>query len=181
MERITGVDYNDQALAFLRKKLKRLKIKNVRLVISDLRKVRRSGIKEKFDLIICVDVIEHLKIKDSKTLVENIKKFLNPRGYICIITPNYKSPWIIIEKFLDKFTIFPHMNSKQHLAKFYKENLNNLFIEAGYKAKLSTTFNLFSFAFPNKRIAALLCSLEMSLNLPFGNLVLGLYKYESHH
>ncbi|HET7098867.1 MAG TPA: class I SAM-dependent methyltransferase [Patescibacteria group bacterium] len=176
LKAITGLDYNDQALRFLKTKLKQKRIKNVKLINADLREISKIKIKEKFDLIISIDVIEHLKITDAKKLVAGLHKFLKPNGFVCIITPNYKSPWLLIENILDKFTIFPHFDGEQHLAKFCKENLQNIFMIQRFEPILFSSFNLFSFLFFNKKLSAILCRLEMMLKLPFGNLIVGLFQ-----
>jgi 2-polyprenyl-3-methyl-5-hydroxy-6-metoxy-1,4-benzoquinol methylase len=176
MDTIVGIDYNDQAINFLKNKLLEKKIKNIRLIHADLRKISKVKIKQRFDLIVSIDVIEHLKINDAKKLVSNIKRFLKPNGFVCIITPNYKSPWLFIEKVLDKFTIFPHFDGEQHLAKFYRENLKNIFVKFGFKPILFSTFNLFSYLFFTKNISAKLCKLEFDLKLSFGNLIVYLFQ-----
>lgn len=176
LDSIFGVDYNDQAIEFLKSKLIEKGIKNVKLANIDLREIPKIKMKEKFDLIISVDVIEHLKINDARKLISDIKKYVKPHGFVCIITPNYKSPWLFIERVLDMFTIFPHFDGEQHLAKFYKQNLEKIFKSAKFKPVYFSTFNLFSYIFLNKSFARIICNLELKLRLPFGNLIVYLFQ-----
>ncbi len=176
LDKIVGVDYNDEAIAFLKTKLHENKINNVKLIVNDLKEIEKIGHLPKFDLILMVDVIEHLRITDAEGLVLKLKGLLKSGGEICIITPNYKSPWLLIENILDVFTILPHFEGEQHLAKYYKQNLENLFAKAGFKPVFFSSFNLFSFVFFNKPIAGLLSRLEIALKLPFGNLIVYLFQ-----
>jgi SAM-dependent methyltransferase len=59
------------------------KIKNVKFGIEDLTKIEH---KEKFDLITCVDVMEH--IEDDIIVFKNFYNALKPGGYLLINTPS---------------------------------------------------------------------------------------------
>lgn len=172
---VLGVDYNDDALDFLKKRLKIDGIKNVRLVCSDIRKLNKVRVTQKYDLIILVDVIEHISIDQAQGVIRSLRRFLKLNGQICIITPNYKSLWIIIEYFLDKFTLVPKQDGAQHLAKYYPQNLNKLFKENGFKTKQIRTFNLFSFLIPFKSIARKLSLLEVQIPFSVGNMLVGIF------
>ena len=97
---ILGIDYNIEALSFLKKKLKENRIKNVRLVCNDIRKLNKIRIIQKYDLIIMVDVIEHISIDQAQDVIKSLKRFLKPGGEICIVTPNYKR-----KEFGNKFVV----------------------------------------------------------------------------
>ncbi len=176
LKEIVGIDYNDQAIKFLREKLTGKKIKNVKLINADLREISKTKIEGKFDLVVSTDVIEHLKIKDAINLVSSLTRLLKTKGFVCIITPNYKSPWLYMEKILDLFTIFPHFDGEQHLAKFYRENLEGIFRSAKFQPIYFSSFNLFSYLFFNKTISAEFCKFELKLKLPFGNLIVYLFQ-----
>lgn len=176
LNKITGVDYNDKALAFLKKKLKTNKISNVKLINSDIRDISEKTISGKFDLIISVDVIEHVKLSEGDILIKKLKKFLKPNGYICLITPNYKSTWPIIEKIFDLFHLSPHMDNEQHVAKFNKENINKLITKNGYNLIYIKSFNFFFFLPVNKYISSKICGLELQSKITFGNLLVTLFQ-----
>lgn len=176
LKSITGVDYHKEALDFLDSKLKEAHIKNVRLIHSDIRQLQNVNDIGMYDVVIMVDVIEHIRTKESAELVKLLKTIVNPGGVVCIITPNYRSLWLYIEKVLDRFTIVPHFAGQQHLAQFSSTNLAELFNSGGFTTKTITTFNLFSFIFPFRAISRLLCKFELKSRFGFGNLLLGIFK-----
>jgi len=101
---IVGIDYNDEAINFVEKKCKENKIKNVRLICADICELNSNKyFNLKFDLIIIVDVIEHLDFEDPEGFLEFLKGALASNGQVCVITPNYKSLWPLIEYLIDKF------------------------------------------------------------------------------
>ncbi len=176
VSKIVGIDYNDQAINFLKDKLKKEKIKNVKLKVCDIRDVSKIKNLGKFDLIVLTDVIEHLRTKDAHKLISDLKKLLIPKGKVCVITPNYKSPWSIIEKTLDKLTLVPHFESQQHLSKFHNDNLAEIFVKGGFKPIFYRTFNLFSWLFFPNKLSEFLVKIELAQRLSFGNLLLYLFE-----
>lgn len=172
---ITAVDYHKEALNFLKSKLGENGIKNVKLVHSDIRELNKITTLGKYDLIILIDVIEHIRIYEAYDVIKYFKKLIKPGGSVCIVTPNYHSLWILIEKVLDKLTIVPHFSGEQHLAKYYPENLIELFRKNGFSETKVTSFNLFSYIAPFKSLSALLCKLELWSNMKFGNLLMGVF------
>jgi 2-polyprenyl-3-methyl-5-hydroxy-6-metoxy-1,4-benzoquinol methylase len=177
LEKIVGIDYNDEAIAFLKSELKKREIKNVELInwnILDLDKITDLG---KFDMIFIIDVLEHLEADSLDNLIINFKKRLNFKGKIIIVTPNYGGLWPFIERMIiDKFTSLPHLENMQHVTKFNTQRLFRIFKKHGYKLDKLTTFNTFSFIFPTKFLSALLQKVELKLALPFGNLILAVFE-----
>lgn len=171
VESITGIDYNDEALAFLNTLLNKKGLNNVNLILSDIRNLPKNKLNKKFDLILLIDVIEHLKYKDVTKLFTTFSKLLKRGGKVLIITPNYRGLWPIIEDVFDFFGITPKFKEHQHLSKLYKKNLLELIGKNNYRLERVTTFNLFSYLFPSKRLAELLCSLEFAIPYPIGNLI----------
>jgi len=45
---------------------------------------------------------------------------------LLIVTPNYKSIWIIVEKVLDRFSLTPNMGNHQHLSKYSIDKLEKI-------------------------------------------------------
>jgi len=172
---IVGVDYNDEALTFLQKKLDKNKIKNVKLIQMDVRdeKISQLG---KFDLIIMVDVIEHIKISDAKKLVRKMRNLLKSGGIVCIITPNYHSFWVLIEKVLDILTVIPKFDEEQHLAKYYRNNLIRLFRDANFELKSVSSFNLFSYVYPVDFLSQYVLRFELLMPVILGNLLVGTFR-----
>ena len=179
IEKIVGVDYNQEALVFLECELKKRKIKNVKLInqnIVDLEKEKELG---KFDMIFIIDVLEHLKGIPVDNLITNFKKWLNIGGKIVVVTPNYGGFWPFIERFIiDKFTSLPHLEDIQHVTKFNSKKLIYIFKKHGYQLCKINTFNTFSFLFPTKFLSTLVLNLELKLVLPFGNLILSVFELD---
>jgi ubiquinone biosynthesis O-methyltransferase len=76
---VKGIDISESAIAFAKKNL------GMNYFVSDL-KTFSDITKEKFDLIISTEVIEHLT--DQVDFIRNCKTLLNPGGKILITTPN---------------------------------------------------------------------------------------------
>lgn len=174
---IVGVDYNDEAISFLRKKINLLGIKNVKLIKSDIRKLKEIKISGKFDLVILVDVIEHIRSTEAGQLVKQITEYLNPNGKVCVITPNYNSPWLAIEPIFDFFKLVPHLKGEQHLAKYDPDSLRKLFEKNKYTVVEINSFNLFSWLIPNELLAKKFSRIELKSGMKFGSLVWGVFNF----
>lgn len=177
VNKIVGVDYNDEALLFLQRYILKHKIKNVTLVQSDIRDLHNVRNFPKFDLIVLADVIEHLRIEEIENLVKYLKKLLKDNGKVSIITPNYNGPWILIEYLLDQVGLVPKFREEQHLTKIHKSKLLQIFKESGYKLEKFFTFNLFSFMVPLKELSEMLCLAESRIPFPIGNLIAAVFSY----
>lgn len=180
VKHITALDYHKEALDFLKSVLKKNKINNVKPVYGDIRSLKNIKPMGTYDVILLVDVIEHIELDEADKMIKYLKKILAPGGRICIITPNYKSLWIHMETILDRFTIVPHFGRHQHLAKYYPDNLKSVFEKNGYTTVSIRSFNLFSFAIPIRSLSTFLCRLELDSNIKFGNLLLGVFKNEKN-
>ncbi len=175
-DEIVGVDYNDNALNFLRKMLKHRKISNVVLKKHNL--LTLSSVKGlgTFDLIILIDVIEHLDKSAQSSIIKSLRKLLNKGGRVVIVTPNYGGFWPVIEKAVDRFTSIPHLEDIQHITKFDKALLHDLFAANGFATRKISTFNTFSYIAPVRSLSTWAAKKEVSLALPFGNLLLGVFE-----
>jgi 2-polyprenyl-3-methyl-5-hydroxy-6-metoxy-1,4-benzoquinol methylase len=65
-------------------------LKKTDFIIQDLNFLDAKAIHQKFDLIVCAEVIEHLYTSPKK-LFQNFYDVLNPNGYLIIQTPNAAS------------------------------------------------------------------------------------------
>jgi 2-polyprenyl-3-methyl-5-hydroxy-6-metoxy-1,4-benzoquinol methylase len=176
VNKILAVDYNDSAVDFLKKKLKDLQIKNVGVKLADLSDTKKIAAMGKFDLIIMVDVLEHLELEVSNKLIKTIKKMLTKNGIVVIITPNYGGPWPLIEKFVDRFTPIPDLGQCQHISHFNADNILTPFTKHGFKSRLLKTFNTFAFIFPSRAISTLLTKTELRMPFLKGNLLLAVFQ-----
>lgn len=73
-------------------------IKNVKFLTKD---VTKEALKEKFDIIICSEVLEHLK--EPLDCIKNIKAMLKKQGIAIITTPNREN---------NTKKLFPFMKNK---------------------------------------------------------------------
>jgi len=176
--KIVGLDYNDEALSFLSTKLEDSNINNVELLEQNIIDLDTKVFKDKFDFVIMIDVIEHIKMDQAEKLISNLKKLLNDNGKIIIITPNYSSFWIYIEKILDMVTLVPKFEGEQHLSKYDTFNLKELFSKHNLKQIYGTTFNTFSYLFINYDLNNLLLKFEELLSSKHGNLLMSVFKKE---
>lgn len=166
-KKIVGLDYNDEALGFLKKTLSVREINNVELVLADIRKIPVKIKKSKFDFIVIVDTIEHIRTSEVIKLVRLVRTLLKNNGEFIVITPNYNSLWVLIENILDKLTIVPKFAGKQHLSKFDNDSLTTILKNSGFSAISSISFNLFSFLSPILWLNRVFLKLEINL---IGNL-----------
>lgn len=175
---IDALDYHKEALDFLKLKVDELKIKNIKYIHSNIQSMSTSRKIGTYDLILMVDVIEHIRMREAKEMIKFYKKILSPNGKICIITPNYHSLWIYIEEILDKFTIVPHFAGQQHLAQYHPANLEKIFKDNGFKMVRLASFNSFSFIAPFRQLSTFITKLEISSKMKFGNLLMGVFEHE---
>ena len=174
-KKIVGADYNDEALDFLKTKLKEKDIQNVELFQADFTKLDESIFNEKFDYIIMIDVIEHFKTSDADKLIPKLHKILNDEGKVIIITPNYSSGWILLEKALDKIQLVPKFDGEQHLAKYNTNNLKEIF-QKQFELKEITTFNTISYLMISYNINKAVAKLESKIKSKYGNLIFAVFQ-----
>ncbi len=160
-KKIIGVDYNDEAISFLSDKLRTKRSRNVRLFRADIRELPKDVTHIKFDLVVIVDTIEHIKKEEALEVICRAKWLLNRGGELIIITPNYSSVWVSVESILDKMSIVPKFAGKQHLSKFDKKSLFTAFTRAGFSQINISSFNLFSFLLPFRLLNLILLKFEL--------------------
>ncbi|HOR02094.1 MAG TPA: class I SAM-dependent methyltransferase [Candidatus Woesebacteria bacterium] len=83
---LTGIDFSNVALEHARKRMK--KDKKIKLINNDLNNIDLT--KEKYDLVYCSQVLEHLS--QSQKFLNNIYKSLKPNGSLILCTV-YKKNW----------------------------------------------------------------------------------------
>lgn len=78
-----------------------------------------------FDMVVCIEVLEHLYPKDIDKAMSELVRVLKPNGYAIIATPNYGSVlWNIIEN-MQRIAQPGHWTS-DHYTKFTRRSLNAL-------------------------------------------------------
>lgn len=88
---------------------------------------------ERFDLIVCLDVIEH--IEKPAAFMKLISQCLSPKGVLVMSTPNYSGP---ISKVLGRRDVF--LTPPEHLNFFTFSGLQTLACSTGLKSVRKTTF-----------------------------------------
>ncbi|MBP7654904.1 class I SAM-dependent methyltransferase, partial [Candidatus Dependentiae bacterium] len=108
-----------------------------------------------FDTIVSQDVIEHLNNIQSDKMMDEFLKILKNEGLIFIVTPNYSSIWILVEKAVDLFNLLPSLE-QQHFQKFnipFLEKLKKqslIKLETGSFFLLSPILSIFSYNIASK-------------------------------
>ncbi len=172
VSKIIALDYHDDAVNFLKKLLKRKKINNVSVKLFDITNLENFTPSSKFDFVVLCDVIEHLHLNNINTLIKNLLKLVNPDGKVVVVTPNYRSSWIVIEKLMDIFHISPHLKGDQHLFAFDQDSLKKVLKKNGFKIESINSFNLFSFLIPFQFLSKICCLLEIKYFNNLGNLLI---------
>ncbi len=88
-----------------------------------------------FDVVTCIELIEHLKPKEVSHLLHEIRRVLKPGGTFILTTPNYAGFWPIVEWFVNHLS--PISYKEQHITKFRKKTLAKLLQQHGFKTKVS--------------------------------------------
>jgi 2-polyprenyl-3-methyl-5-hydroxy-6-metoxy-1,4-benzoquinol methylase len=115
-KKITGVDASPRRILDLKKK-----IKGQKFLCRDISSMNLG--KNKFDLVICTQVIEH--VEDDRKLVDEIFKILKPKGYL-YISSVIKKPFAIYKyRRRGKFVLDPtherEYGSKEEFIHLFKE------------------------------------------------------------
>ena len=85
---IVGIDADPLVLDYMPEDLKE------KIIISDVNDFLSSlEVKNKFDRVVMIDVLEHFNPREGVNLLESIKPFLKQDGGIVIRVPNLSSPW----------------------------------------------------------------------------------------
>ncbi len=68
-------------------------------ILADLREFR-SELKEKFDCIVCADVLEHMPFSDLEVNLNNVRTYLAPTGRALITIPHRGVQFMFVSSFL---------------------------------------------------------------------------------
>ena len=74
------------------------------------------NIGEPFDWITCIEVIEHLREHEVRSLFDRFTALLARGGRIVLTTPNYTSTWPLLEKVLNRVSDVSY--EEQHICRF---------------------------------------------------------------
>lgn len=120
---VNGIDVSNKAIDIASKSAKSMNLSsNVNFLKVDFPKFFP---KEKFDMIICTEILEH--IDDDFGAVKKIKKMLRKKGVVIATSPSSNSP-LYKMGLLDKFD-----SSAGHLRRYTKDSYLDLFKKNGFK------------------------------------------------
>jgi ubiquinone/menaquinone biosynthesis C-methylase UbiE len=131
-----------------------------------------------FDTIFCMEVLEHLDQRIIAHVLREFYRILGPQGQVLITTPNYRSPWVLIEFFADTLRLAPEMAGGEHISKYHRRTLAEALTRAGFVINRLGSFNHLSpFVSPiSERWAERLYHWELQANRSGGNLLYALGK-----
>src|SRR3990167_9429618 len=109
---VTAIDIEESFLKIAKEKTK----DEVLIGKGDIEKGRYFFKEKKFDAIICLNVLEH--IKDDTTALKNIQRLLKPKGYAVLILPAHKSLYGSIDRAIGHYRRY----SKGQILKMLKKN-----------------------------------------------------------
>ena len=157
---VVGIDISSFAIKIARLNARKFKLSNkTKFFTKDLQKEKLQG---KYDLIICSEIIEHLK--DDLQILMKIKQLLKKNGRLIISVPSKNAP-------LHKLGLLKIFDKKVgHLRRYTEKDLINLLDKTGYiKLKSKKTegilrnilFTIKGFGFFIKLIKGFLVTLLM--------------------
>lgn len=104
---------------------------------------KKFKIKEKFDVVVCYHVIEH--IKNPIEFLKNLKMILKKNGYLIIGTPDFDSA--MARRYKNKYRL---LHDKTHISLFSLDSISRLLRDSGFKIKL-IDFPYFETKYFNKK------------------------------
>lgn len=88
---VTGVDISPLSIELCKRSAKKMDLgDSVRFEIDNDFWKKHKNINSKFDLVICLEVIEH--VRDDTGLLKKLTKVLNKGGYLFLTTPSKNAP-----------------------------------------------------------------------------------------
>lgn len=133
---VTGVERDPEAAEAARKACSRV-------IVGDLETLDYRGElgEERFDVVVCGDVLEHLR--DSVRVLDALRPFLAPGGYVVASVPNVAHVSVIAELLEGRFPYRPlGLLDDSHLRFFTRESLYECFETAGYAISHLERFRL---------------------------------------
>jgi len=165
---VDAVDANEAAIDFVRENLERDGLRAHLGLANELDFPEGS-----FDLIVCMEVIEHMPVEQSVEMLTHAARLLAPGGRLLVTTPNARSLWPAIEWLMDRLRLAPRMAGEQHVASYTRRRLASVLERAGLDVLRTGRFcGLAPFsACLSRRLAEGLDRLEWAVYEPLGNLL----------
>jgi len=131
-----GCDMYDDALKYARK----INKKNTILKASA---IKLPYNKNSFEIVTSISVIEHLTPREAKKFIQETKRILKPGGFLFLVTPNYATPFRILQgKKWFGYSDPTHINfyTPNKLSKVLKKN-GFINIQTTFPVRYGPTFN----------------------------------------
>lgn len=123
---VTGIDISNKAIKLAEKSAKFMKLDNLAKFYT-LNTGKKTIKKKKFDLIICIEVIEH--IQNDKGLILFLSKHLKKSGVLVVSTPCINAP-------LHKLGLTGEFDKRVgHLRRYNSDDLIDLVNNSGLRVK----------------------------------------------
>ena len=131
---VVAVDLNMDAVTFGRRRFHR---PGLEFVCSSLLDFKGGP----FHQIYCIECIEHLPRGDVVKLLVHLCRLAIPGGKLLLTTPNYRSAWPLVERFLDFARLAPRLRGEQHLSPMTPQSLKWCLESGGWRVLEMGTFN----------------------------------------
>ena len=169
--RTMGVDGSAEAIAYARKTFVAENLEFKRALVEELEINANSA-----DRIYCFELIEHIYQHQAVDLLATFHRLLRNTGFLLLTTPNYASPWPLIEFSMDALRLAPRLAEAQHVARYTPRRLRRLMASTGWRIeRLSTFCTVAPFLSPlSWQFATRVAEIEDRLALPFGMILLAI-------
>jgi 2-polyprenyl-3-methyl-5-hydroxy-6-metoxy-1,4-benzoquinol methylase len=94
-----------------------------------------------FDTVFCLEVIEHIDRDVNREILREFLRVVKPRGQLVLTTPNYRSPWPVIEFAMNTLRLVPEMPGGAHITKYHWDTLRASVVDAGFTVSRMGSFN----------------------------------------
>jgi len=168
--RVLGVDANEQAVRFASETFVRPG-RNLRFECRLVEDVSLEN--ESVDKIYCLELIEHIYLKQIEALLACFHRLLKPGGMVFLTTPNYRSHWPLVEWTMDRLHLAPPMEEHQHVTRLDRRLVRQLLENSGFRVeKLRTKCFLAPWtALLSQDLSVWMHRKEMAREHPFGCVV----------
>jgi SAM-dependent methyltransferase len=170
---VDAVDANPRAIDYARRTFARPNL-SFHLATADA----LPFAEERFGRIYLIEFIEHIYESQLAALLARLRALLAPGGTVFLTTPNYRSPWPLLEGAMDRFGLAPRMEGEQHVSRPTPRRLRSLADAAGFTVVRQGRFAgvaPFAAAF-SWRLAEVLDRAEHRLGSPLGSLLYALWR-----
>lgn len=86
---------------------------------------------DSFDVVTCVELIEHLETDEGVRLATEAKRVLQPGGSLLLTTPDYGGAWPLLEWLVNRLGGVSYED--QHITHFTRSKLTAMLHEAGFE------------------------------------------------